>query len=236
MSGPWQDAAVAEEGASYAIHLDGKPIRTPQKRPLQVPTRALADAIVAEWKAQGDKVMPDTMPLTRYMNSVIDTVSFNRESVVDTIAAYAETDLLCYRAERPETLVLRQSTAWDGPLTDLAQRHAAPMIVTTGILPVEQPAESLVNLRRIVEAHDDVALAALHDLTAISGSLVLALALSEERMTVQETWSASRIDEDWQIEQWGEDDLASADASRKLNAFKTAARFLSLSRAVNYTC
>jgi chaperone required for assembly of F1-ATPase len=231
MSQPWKDAAVAGEGPPFAVTLAGRPIRTPLKRVLQCPTRPLADAIAAEWRAQGDRIEPQTMPLTRYMNSILDTVADNRAGVVDTIAAYAETDLLCYRAGHPQGLVERQTAAWDPPLTRLAQAHGAPMVVTTGILPVEQPAATLAFLRAAVEAHDDAPLAALHDLTALSGSLILGLAVSEGSMVPDDAWSASRIDEEWQIEQWGEDEEAAEAATAKRAAFMDAVRLLDLSRS-----
>ncbi len=233
MTQPWHDTEMAEEGDHYAILMAGKPVRTPLKRPLLAPTRALADALVAEWRAQGDKIAPDTMPLTRYMNSIIDAIADNRGSVVDTVAAYGETDLLCYRAGHPAPLVARQAAAWDGPLTDYTRRHNAPMVVTTGVLPVDQPPESLATIRQIVEAHDDVTLAALHDLTAMSGSIILAIAISDGQMTAADAWTTSRVDEVWQIESWGEDDLATEAAEIKHAAFMDASRLLDLARLKN---
>ena len=230
MSKPWHEAQVEGDDAPFAITMAGKPVRTPSKRPVTVPSRALAEAILAEWHAQGDKVDPRTMPLTRYMNSILDTVADHRAGVIEQVAAYGASDLLCYRSGHPEPLVARQSAAWDGPLTWAAQAFAAPMVVTTGIIAVDQPETSLANLRAAVEAHDDVALAALYDLTAISGSLILALAVSEGHMDVESAWAACRVDEDWQVEQWGEDDLATRAAEDKHAAFLDAARLLDLSR------
>lgn len=230
MKRPWHGARVEGDAAPYAVTLGGKPVHTPGKRPVTVPTRALGEAVAAEWRAQGEKVDPRGMPLTRYMNSVLDTIGDHREGVVERVAAYGGSDLLCYRAPHPAGLVARQAAAWDGPLTWAAQAKNAPMIVTTGIVAVDQPAASLAALRAAVAAHDDTALAALHDLTAFSGSLILALAVSDGHMTAEDAWSASRVDEDWQIEQWGEDDLATRAAGDKQAAFMDAVRLLALSR------
>jgi len=230
MKMPWHDAKVTGDAASLAVTLGDKPVRTPGKRPVTIPTRALAEAVAEEWRAQGDKVDPRTMPLTRYMNSIVDTITDHRPGIVDRIAAYGGSDLLCYRAPHPAELVSRQAAAWDGPLTWAAQSKGAPMVVTTGIMAVEQPEASVAALRLAVEAHDDASLAALHDLTAFSGSLILALALSDGHLTVEETWTASRVDEDWQIEQWGEDDLATKATVDRHAAFMDAAHLLKLLR------
>ena len=226
----WTTTSVTERAEGFGIALDGRPVRTPLKRELEIPTRALADAISAEWNAQGEKVDPGSMPLTRYMNSVVDSISDNREAIVDTVAAYADTDMLCYRATHPQPLIEKQASVWDAYLTWVAQAYGAPMVVTQGILPVEQPEATLTALRQRVTAHDDTSLAALHDLTALSGSLVLALAVSDEHVTPEVAWSASRVDENWQVEQWGEDDLATTTAERKRGEFANAARLLMLSR------
>lgn len=230
MSKPWHEARVEGDAVPYAVTLGGKPVHTPTKRIVTVPSRALAEAIAEEWRAQGDRVDPKSMPMTRYMNSILDTVADHRDGVVDQVAAYGASDLLCYRAERPEGLVARQAAAWDGPLTWAARAKGAPMVVTSGVMAVDQPPASLDALRAAVAAQDDAGLAALHDLTAFSGSLVLALAVADGHLTPDEAWAASRVDEDWQVEQWGEDDLATKAAVDKRAAFMDAARLLELSR------
>ena len=230
MNKPWHEARVEGDTPPFAIMLGTVPLRTPKKRPVAAPTRALAEAIAAEWRAQGESVDPRSMPLTRYMNSVLDTIADHRGDIVDQIAAYGASDLLCYRAGHPEGLVRRQAAAWDEPLTWAAQAKDAPMVVTTGVMAVEQPPASLAALRESVDTHDDAALAALHDLTALSGSLILALAVGDGHLTPEAAWQAARIDEDWQIEQWGEDELAAQAAADKRSAFMDAARFLFLTR------
>jgi len=231
VSRPWHAARVEGDAPPFAITLDGKPVRTPTRRAVAAPTRALADAIAAEWRAQGDRVDPATMPMTRYMNSILDTVVDHRADIVDQVAVYGASDLLCYRAEHPEGLVARQAAAWDDPLTWIARTRGAPMVVTGGIVAVDQPAASLAALRAMVQEHDDAALTALHDLTAFSGSLILALAVSDGYLGAQDAWTASRVDEDWQIEKWGEDDLATKAADDKRAAFMDAVRLLELSRS-----
>lgn len=226
----WTETVVAGDGPPFSVHLDGRPVRTPLRNPLSIPSHALATAVAAEWDAQTGKVDPFSMPLTRYMNSVIDSVAVNREAVVDTVAAYGETDLLCYRASHPQTLVERQAAAWEQCLTWFARTHDAPMVVVQGILPVDQPAQTLAKIRALVAGHDDIGLAALHDLTSLSGSIILALAVSDGHLDLEVAWSTSRIDEDWQIERWGVDALAQKEAARKHGEFLDAARLLSLSR------
>jgi len=230
MSKPWHGARVEGDAAPFAITLGGKPVMTPGKRPVTAPTRALADAVAAEWRAQGDRVDPKTMPMTRYVNSILDTVADHRDGVVEQVSAYGASDLLCYRSRHPQILVARQAAAWDDVLTWAAKSKNAPMVVTTGIMAIEQPEASLRSLRESVAAHDDAALAALHDLTAFSGSLILALAISDGHLAAEEGWAASRVDEEWQIEQWGEDAQARAAANAKRAAFMDAARLLDLSR------
>lgn len=233
MSGPkrfWKTVAVADATEGFAIALDGRKVRTPAKRAFAVPSRALAEAIAEEWQAQPETMDPASMPLTRYANSVIDGVASQRAEVVGMVAAYGETDLLCYRAEHPDPLIERQALAWD-PLLDWARdRYGAPLLLASGVMPVSQPEASIAALRAAVEAHDDYELAALHDLVALSGSLVLGLAVSDARLGGADAFDLSRIDEVWQQEQWGLDAEAEAVATRKARDFADAARFMALVR------
>ncbi len=230
MNKPWHEARVEGDAAPFTITFGGKPVRTPAKQAVTAPTHALAEAVVAEWRAQGDTVNPKIMPITRYVNSILDTVSCYRNEIIEQVSAYGASDLVCYRSTHPEILVARQAAAWDDLLTWAARELDAPMVVTTGIMAVEQPETSLISLRAAVATHDNTALAALHDLTAFSGSLIIALAISKGHMTPEQAWVTSRVDEEWQIEQWGEDDLATAAAKDKYAAFMDAARLLDLSR------
>ena len=222
----WSGAAVEPDGAGWGIRLDGRPVKTPAKAPLIVPTEPMAQAIAAEWDAQQGEVRPETMPLTRAANSAIDKVTPQFDAVAAMLADYGGTDLLCYRAEAPEPLIARQSAAWDPLLDWAAVELGAPLTVATGILPVAQPPDSLARLTQAVQSHDPFRLTALHDLVAISGSLVIGLAIARGRLDAAAGWEVSRIDETWQTEQWGDDDEAAAAAALKRQAMQDAARFL----------
>lgn len=226
----WKETTVAETEGGFTVVLDGKPIRTPMKAPLVLPTRGLAELIAAEWEAQQGKIDPETMPATRSANSAIDKLGAQREAVVDMLAAYGDTDLLCYRAERPLALVTRQAESWNPVLAWVAEKLQAPLNVTAGMMPVAQPADSLARLKAEVAALDVFRLAAFHDLVAISGSLVLALALISGEIDVTEAWQASRLDENWQAEQWGVDEEAAQAEAVKRTAFENAWRFYGLCR------
>lgn len=221
----WTEVEVAPEGGAFAVTLDGCPVRTPRKARLLVPTRAFAEAVAEEWRAQEDVVDPRAMPATRLANAALDTVRASREEVVDALAGYGATDLLCYRAERPEALARRQGAGWDPLLAWAAEALGADLAVARGVMPVPQPPAGLARLRERVAAFDDFGLAAFHDLVALSGSLVLALAVAMGRLDPEEAWRLSRLDEDHQIEEWGEDEEAAEAAARRRAAFLDAARF-----------
>ncbi|SHI57644.1 ATP12 family chaperone protein [Wenxinia saemankumensis] len=227
----WKEAGVAPREGGHAVLLDGRPVRTPAKAPLVLPTGALAEAIAAEWDAQGERVDPGTMPMTRTANSAIDTVAANRDAVIDLLAEYGATDLLCYRADAPEELAARQAADWDRWLDWADRTHGARLKVATGVLPVAQDARALAALRAPLEGMDAFALAGTHDLVALPGSLVLGLAVAGGALAADEAWRISRIDEDWQAELWGADDEAEAQASARKAALEQAARFHTLSRA-----
>lgn len=228
----WREAGVGEAEGGFTVLLDGRPIRTPLKATLTMPSRALARAAADEWDAQTDMVRPQTMPLTRLANSAIDTVGARSEEVAAIIAAFGETDLLCYRAEALAELAGLQAEAWD-PMLDWADaEYNARLRTTTGILPISQDVEAIAALGRAVRALPPFELAALHELVSLSGSLVLGLATAAGTRPAETIWTMSRIDEDWQIAQWGRDDEAEAVAELKRDAFLTAHRFLTLSRAI----
>ena len=215
----------------FGISIDGKTLRTPGKRPLTLPTAALAEAISAEWEAQQDEVRPHTMPLMRLASTGIDIVAVRREAVIDEVAKYAGTDLVCYRAVEPPALVSRQQAVW-GPLIDWATlRFDAPLTVTSGIVPVAQHPNTLRALRTAVEAYPTLPLTALQSATAACGSLVIALALLENRLDVAGAFEASQLDETFQIEQWGEDAEAARRRASLAEDIAAAARFHSLLKA-----
>jgi chaperone required for assembly of F1-ATPase len=227
----YKNAAPVQKSGGHGIALDGKPVKTPGKRDLIVPSGALAAAMAEEWNRQQGEVRPATMPLTRLAATTVDRVATQREAIVQETANYAGTDLVCYRAARPPALAARQQTVWQ-PLIDWAvSRYDAPLAVTTGVLPKRQSAVSLRAFVAAVAKHDDFALTALHVATAACGSLVIGLALIERRLDSQEAFAASQLDESFQIEGWGED-AEQAERRRALAAdVEAAAQFISLLRA-----
>ena len=224
----WTAASVAPVEGGFTVLLDGRGVKTPAKAPLVVPSEALARLIAAEWDAQVEKVAPETMPATRAANSALDKVAVQFDQVAEMLAEYGGTDLLCYRAEGPAELVARQAAGWD-PLLDWASdRYGAPLVATAGVMFIAQPPGSLAALRHAVFDQTPFQLAALHDLIAITGSLILGLAVAEGRLSPDEAFDLSRIDEHWQIEQWGEDEEAAVLEASKRQALHEAARFYGL--------
>ena len=221
----WNAAGVEVCEDGFTVRLDGRAVKTPAKAALVLPTRAMAEAVAAEWQAQGEKIDPTTMPVTRSANAALDKVRAQQAEVAELVAAYGETDLLCYRARTPEELVAQQAAAWDRWLDWAARRYQARLIVTAGVLPVAQPPEAQAALAARVAACDIWELAALHDLVGITGSLVLGLAVAEGEIAAEEAWQLSRIDEDWQIAQWGADEEAAEMAALKRAALIHAGRF-----------
>jgi chaperone required for assembly of F1-ATPase len=214
----------------YGIAIDGRPVKTPGKGDLTVPTGALAAAIAEEWNTQEGEVRPATMPLTRLATTTLDRVATQRKTVVQQTANYAGTDLLCYRAGHPPALAARQQTVWQ-PLIDWAVlRYDAPLSVTNGVIPKSQATTSLRAFAAAVAELDDFALTALHFATTACGSLVLGLALLEGRIDAAEAFAASQLDESFQIEAWGEDP-EQLERRRALAAdIEAAACFISLLR------
>lgn len=226
----WTETGVAAAGADgrWTVTLDGRPLRTPAKRPFAVPTRAYAEAVAAEWEAQSGKVHPETMPLTRSANAAIDKVADQFDEVAALVAAYGETDLLCYRAEAPEALVRRQAEAWD-PLLDWAETAlGVRLVATAGVIHRPQEPAALGRLAEATRAFTPYELAAFHDLVALSGSLVIGFAAARGAEPAAALWTVSRVDEDWQAEQWGADEEAVAQTALKKQAFLDAARIFSL--------
>ncbi len=220
----WNEVTVADG----AILLDHRPVRTPARRPLAPPTAALAAAIAEEWRAQGDEVDPRAMPLTGLANAAIDRVAPDPPRFAAGLAAYAGTDLLCYRAEGPDSLVGRQAAMWDPPLGWAGSRYGARFAVTAGIVHVAQPPETIARLGAALAARDAFALAGLSPLVTVSGSLVLALALADGAMDERAAWDAATCDEAWQAARWGDDPLAAAARDERRGDFSAGARFLAL--------
>ena len=224
----YQAALVVASGSGYALTLDGRAMKTPGKRTLAVPTQALADAIGEEWAAQKEVINPATMPLTRISNTAIDAVSDCMNEVAGDIAAYAGTDLLCYRASSPCELALRQAASWD-PLLDWAgSAFGMTFKVVTGVAAVEQPANVRRGVLAALNQSCPFKLSALHVMTTLTGSAVLALAHEAGRISMAEAWAAAHLDEDWQIEHWGEDAEARRRRQYREQEFAAASRLLDL--------
>ncbi|MGZ8401243.1 MAG: ATP12 family chaperone protein [Methyloceanibacter sp.] len=224
----YQTVATKDEGAGASLLLDGKPVRTPAKAQLVLPTRALADAVAQEWRAQGERIDLTTMPLTKLANSAIDGVAGREQAVIDDIMSHAAADLVCYRAAGPPGLVEAQTKHWDKVLAWAADALAAPLKLGEGVVHVAQPRASLDRIRHALAGRDAFSLAALHVMTALTGSALLALAVASGQMTPEETWAAAHVDEDWQIGQWGEDGEAAARRKTRWRDFAAAALMFSL--------
>lgn len=226
----WKETAVVEADAGYAVELDGRGVKTPAKVPLVVPTRAMAEAIAEEWQLQDKEIDPRTMPVTRSANAAIDKVAVQHGEVADMLAEYGGSDLLCYRATQPVELIERQAEQWD-PLLDWAEETLGVRLVpVSGVIHVAQDAEALSRLRTQVHALDNFELAAFHDLVSLSGSLVLGFAAVHGARPIEALWALSRLDENWQEEQWGADDEATEQAELKRAAFLHADRFFKLAQ------
>lgn len=219
----YANASLAEAPDGFSVMLDDKVIRTPSRKPLTVPTRELAAAIAAEWDAQTDVINPMSMPLTRLANSVIDAVGDNADAVVDDIAKYFGSDLLFYRAGHPDALVAREAEAWDPVLFWAAENLGAHFILAEGIMHVSQPPQAIAAARAALP-YDPWTVAALHVVTTLTGSALLALALLRGFLDAEQVWAAAHVDEDWNVEQWGIDDEVAARRASRLIDFHAAAR------------
>jgi chaperone required for assembly of F1-ATPase len=226
----YQDVAIEDEGGDAALLLDGKTVRTPGKAPLALPGRAAAEAIAQELRAQGERIDPETMPLTRLANSAIDAVRGHERAVAADIVRHAGSDLLSYRAEGPQGLIEAQAKHWDPVLAWAARALEAPLRQMTGVVHVKQPSSSLDAIARRLEAFDAFGLAALHVMTQLTGSALLPLAVALGQLTPEEAWAAAHVDEDWQIAKWGEDTEAAARRANRKRDFDAAARMLQLTR------
>jgi chaperone required for assembly of F1-ATPase len=224
----YREVTTRPVSGAWGIAFDGRPMRTPGRSELIVPSAALAAAIAAEWEAQHGDIRPATMPLTRLAATAIDRTASQRELVAAETANYAGTDLVCYRAEHPPALIARQQETWQ-PLIDWAmRRYDAGLAVTNGVVPRPQPPATLRAFAAAVAAQDDFRLTALHTATAACGSLVIALALMEGRLDAESAFAASQLDESFQIEAWGEDAEAAARRQALAEDIAAAARFVQL--------
>lgn len=221
----YQQAMVGEQGD---ILLDGRPVKTPGRAALAPPTAALAEAIAAEWNAQGDKIDPRAMPLTGLANAAIDRVAPDTDAFARGLAVFGESDLLCYRAEGPAALVARQAALWDPILHWARRRYDVDFTIASGVIHRAQPEATVARLAHAVLARDAFALAGLSPLVTVSGSLIIALALAEGGIDFAAAWAAASLDEQWQLDQWGADAEAEKALVARRADFEAGWRFLSL--------
>jgi chaperone required for assembly of F1-ATPase len=221
----YQRADVGEGADGFAVQLDGKPVRTPGRRPLILPSRALAASVAAEWEAQRDVVDPRTMPLTRLVNSIVDGVADAPQPVADEIGKYFGSDLLFYRADQPERLVARQAQHWDPLIAWARDEFGARFILAEGVVFVTQPDQAVAAARAAIPA-DPWQLGALSSITTLTGSALIAFALLRGRVTVEEAWTAAHVDEDWNMELWGRDELALQRRAFRFEEMQAAATVL----------
>jgi chaperone required for assembly of F1-ATPase len=210
------------------ILLDGRPVKTPGRADLAAPTLGLAEAIAAEWSAQGETIDPRGMKMTGLANAAIDRIGPEREAFACGLAVYGESDLTCYRAEGPAPLVARQAERWDPILAWAARRYDVAFETAAGVMHKRQPEATVERLRQAVLARDAFALAGLSHLVTVSGSLLIALALAEGAIDLEAAWAAATLDEQWQAEQWGSDAEAEKALAARRAEFDAGYRFLSL--------
>ncbi len=226
----WKESAVVPEAEGFGIQLDGRAVKTPAKRGLVVPTRAMAEVIAAEWDAQEGEINPHSMPATKTANAAIDKVAVQHAEVADMLAAYGDSDLLCYRADHPDELVALQAAQWDPMLDWGADALGARLEPRAGVMHVPQDKKALDVLSARTHALTSFELAAFHDLVSLSGSLILGFAVAEAAHPPDAVWTLSRLDEIWQAEQWGKDDEAEALAALKRSQFLHASTMFTLCR------
>ena len=224
----WKQAEAVAADIGWGVELDGKPLRTPGKLALVLPSEELARAIAAEWNEAAETVDPRDMPMTGLANAAIERVAPDAAGFAAGLARYGEADLFCYRAEGPAKLVERQAAAWDPLLASARRRFDVDFAITSSINHVPQPAGTAERLGHAIAAMDAFRLAALSPLVTIGGSLVAALAVAEEAVEAEDGWDAVSVDERWQIETWGDDAEAVAMLEGRKRDFLSAARFLKL--------
>lgn len=226
----YKEAKAEADDGGFALLLDGRPVKSPARRPLVVPTQALGGAIAAEWEAQGETLVPATMPLTGLANAALDRIAPDAQAFGEGLARYGESDLLCYRAEGPEPLVARQAEHWDPLLAWARRRYDVELASVCGIMHRPQAPEALERLARAVASRNAWELAGLSPLVTIGGSLLIALALAERAIDLDTAWAAASLDDQWQIEKWGDDAEAVLALANRKRDFEAGARFLELLR------
>lgn len=229
----YKTAAAEKRDGAFVLVLDGKSAHTPGRNAIALPSQEAGDAVAAEWAAQGEFIEPGLMPLTRMVNSALDGVVWEMDAVRAEIVKYAGTDLLCYRASEPESLVGAQSVAWDPVLALMREHLRADFAISRSMTYVAQPESALEAVRKVVAAvRAPIPLAALNVMTTIMGSCILGLAVAQRWISAEQGWAAAHVDEDFQIRNWGEDDEAQARRQRRWVDMSAAARLYELTTQV----
>ena len=225
----WETVEVQQNEAGFLLTLDDRPIVTPAKNPLLLPSNALATRVANEWKEQDNEVIHAKMPFTRLSNSALDKVSVQFKEVADILSEFGETDLFYYRASSPAELVERQKNSWDPFLDWVNKSMNVRMNVSSGVMFIDQDDDEMLKLKAPIFNMTPFQLTGFHEIVTISGSLIGAYAFVEKAFTADQVWSASRIDEEWQIEQWGSDEEAMTTSEKKHHDFKIGCEFFQLS-------
>jgi len=220
-------SAAVGEGAPYPILLDGRIVKTPAGGTLMAPTAALAETIAAEWNVQGERIDPAIMPLTRLANTIIDGVAPDPEPVAQEVAKYLASDLVCYRADAPEGLVAAQTQRWDPVLAWARDTHGARFVLSEGVIFVTQPQNAMTVVRAVIPS-EAWRLGAVHLITTLTGSALIALAVAARKLDVDEAWAAAHVDEDWNMKLWGRDELALARRAARFADMQAAGSVLAL--------
>lgn len=219
----YTEVSVAEGEGGHVVHLDGRPVKTPMKAMLAVPTPLLAELLRDEWASQVEVIDPRTMPVTRLINTAIDGVSVEPQAVFEDILRFSSSDMLCYRAESPESLVHRQREQWDPVLDWVADQHGARFETIEGVMPKEQPREATAAFSSVLRKYGTpIELAVLHTVTTLTGSAILALAFAESHLAVEVVWQLAHLEEDWTSEHWGEDAEAQNRREKRHEEFQAA--------------
>ena len=227
----YKSVSTGDDPNGTTVLLDGRPVRSPGKALLVLPTEALAEAVAAEWEAQGEEIVPDSMPMMSLAATTLDRVLPQRNYLVEEIAKFGGSDLLCYPADEPPELVMQQQESWGPHLDWFKSALEIDLQVTVGVMPVRQPEESLQRIREEVDRVPDWELSSLHTLTSVYGSLILALSVQKDRLDAMEAFDLSQLDETYQAERWGHDREAEIRSRRLRSDTEQAAKFLALTRS-----
>ncbi len=224
----YKQVAVVKTPDGYTVELDGRSIKTPAKNLLEVDSKTVAQAIAADWDRQVEYIDLETMYTSKVANTAIDHIAPNPDAVITEMADYASSDLLCYRALEPDSLVLRQNASWDPVLKWLDQTLGVRLCCVGGVMHQPQPVEAIEKLTENLRTRPAIMLAALHNMTTLTGSTVLAFAVADGYLDAQSAWACTHVDEDWQIEQWGCDEEAAANRARRWLEMEKTANLMSL--------